>query len=261
MHLGNGAVTPECAVFAATVAAAGLGLAAFSARREAIARPWLTAGVLGSAVFAAQMINLPVLPFSSGHLVGGVLLAIALGPGRGALTMAIVLALQAFLLGDGGVLALGVNIINMALLPAAVVMAYHHWQPATSSTGRRVATIGALAAVATMLAAGAIVLQVAAFRGAEELGALPAFATSMLLIHAWIAVGEGVATAGLVWALGLEPVSPSLPVNEVCLPTRRLALLAVAALMLLAVSPFASGLPDGYEASAQASGWTSLLAE
>jgi cobalt/nickel transport system permease protein len=206
------------------------------------------------------MINVPVLPHSSGHLVGGVLLAIALGPARGALTMAVILALQSLLLGDGGLAALGVNIFNMALLPAALVAAYQQWSAAESPAWQRAAMSGVLAAVATMLAAGAIVLQVAAFRTSADLGQLPSFAASMLGIHALIALGEGLLTAALVYALGLTTeTSPS--TSAVPSTKFRWAALAVATLVLLALIPVASSLPDGYEASAETSAWHALLVE
>src|SRR5688500_12122204 len=122
MHLGNGALTPECAYLTLGAAAASLGFAAAQVRREPLDGHRLaTAGALSAAIFAAQMVNVPVLPFSSAHLVGGVLLAWCLGPALGSLCMAAVLLVQALLLGDGGLLALGANIINMAFVPAGLV--------------------------------------------------------------------------------------------------------------------------------------------
>src|SRR5688572_15566265 len=103
MHLGNGAITPECAVLTVGGAAAGLAAAAVSLRKlESPSGKLLLAGGLGALIFAAQAINVPVWPGISGHLVGGVLLAWALGPGLGAWTMALILAVQALWLGDGG---------------------------------------------------------------------------------------------------------------------------------------------------------------
>jgi cobalt/nickel transport system permease protein len=79
-------------------------------------------GVMGAFVFAAQMINFPVGLGTSGHLVGGALLAIALGPATAATVMTAVLILQAFILQDGGVMALGANVLNMAI--AGVLAGY-----------------------------------------------------------------------------------------------------------------------------------------
>src|SRR5947207_3302456 len=104
MHLGNGAITPECAAVAYGAAAAGLAASAkaLRANRPTMEKLQLAVG-LGCAIFAAQAINVPVAPGISGHLVGGVLLAWALGPALGAWTMAVVLAVQAVTLGDGGI--------------------------------------------------------------------------------------------------------------------------------------------------------------
>src|SRR5207253_6877258 len=113
MHLGNGAITPECAALTYGAAAAGLAAAGgcvFRGKTErdalSLEKLQLAAG-LGCAVLVAQMINVPVAPGMSAHLVGGVLIAWVLGPALGAWTMAIVLAAQAVFLGDGGIAALG----------------------------------------------------------------------------------------------------------------------------------------------------------
>jgi len=83
-------------------------------------------GVMGAFVFAAQMINFPVGPGVSGHLVGGALMAYALGPSSAVITMTAILAVQAFVFQDGGILALGANVFNMAI--AGVLAAYLPYQ-------------------------------------------------------------------------------------------------------------------------------------
>ncbi len=253
MHLGNGAVTPACAAITFAAASAGLGLGIMSARAAGFDRRRVaTAGLLGAAVFAAQMINVPVLPFASAHLVGGVLLAWIVGPGLGALVMAGVLVAQATLLGDGGTMALGANIINMALLPALLVALV---QPRLANVGKamRFATAGAVAGLAVFLAAALIVGEVALFRSGAELSNLSAFTTQMLGTHALIAVGEGLATAGLLGLLAGGTVSLGAPAR---FGMARLAGIAAAAALLLALSPLSSVTPDGYEASLQRSGMT-----
>jgi len=201
MHLGNGAITPECAAITLGAAALGLGAAAASLRREPLSRQKLAlAAGLGALVFAAQAINVPVLPGSSAHLVGGVLLAWVLGPGLGALTMAIILVVQAVVLGDGGMAALGANVLNMALLPAGCVAvgrlkaAEDRWS---------YAACGVAAAVSVPLAAALIVVQTALFRSGAELIGWQEFAARMIATHAWIGLTEGgltlSAVAGLAW--------------------------------------------------------------
>src|SRR5262249_23091387 len=122
MHLAGGALTPQCVALTTGAAAAGLAASAVALRNTRPSRDKLLMAVaLGSFVFAAQAINVPIAPGMSAHLVGGVLLAWMLGPAHGALTMAVILAIQAVVFGDGAVVSLGANVLNMALLPAAIV--------------------------------------------------------------------------------------------------------------------------------------------
>src|SRR5690349_19584781 len=122
MHLGNGAITPECVALTYGSAVAGLSAASVAIRRVGLTHKRLEfAAALGCFVLAAQAVNVPIASGFSGHLVGGVLLAALLGPALGAWTMAVVLAIQALVLGDGGIAAWGGNVINMGLLPAGIV--------------------------------------------------------------------------------------------------------------------------------------------
>src|SRR3982751_6950670 len=85
-------------------------------------------GVMGAFVFAAQMINFPVGVGTSGHLVGGALLACTLGPAAACVVMSAILAIQALVFQDGGILALGANVLNMAVMGVlAGYLPYHLW--------------------------------------------------------------------------------------------------------------------------------------
>lgn len=237
MHLGNEALTSGCAIFTLATAATGLGIAGLAAAKTGFTRRQAaTAAALGGFVFAAQMVNVQVLPFSSAHLVGGVLLAWVLGPAVGALTMAAILATQAFALGDGGTMTLGANIINMALLPAALVALLQ----------RRLAgetAAGALAAAAVLGAAVLIVGEVAMSRGISGLGA---FAWQMIWTHALIGVGEAMMTIALLRVL---PILRHAPAPRLELTPPALAIVTAAALLLAVVSIWSSSLPDAYEAA------------
>ena len=253
MHLGNEALTPECA--AITFGAAGLGLlaAAFAARRQPreAGRATLAAG-LGALVFAAQALNVPVLPGISGHLVGGALLAWTLGPAVGAWTMTAVLLLQALMLGDGGLTVLGANVLNMALLPSALVALARRTASANSGEWRTQAFAGLVAASSVPLAALLIVGETAAFRPATELVGWSDFAGRILAMHAWIGLAEGGLTLGAIVCLTrLEQASA----RSASLATLTAGALAVA------MVPWSSTLPDGYEAAAEQAGWQRLLAE
>jgi cobalt/nickel transport system permease protein len=240
------------------VAGLGLGAAAWSLRSEPLTRHKLAlAAGLGSLVFAAQAINVPVLPGSSAHLVGGVLLAVVLGPGLGALTMGLILLVQALVLGDGGVMALGANVLNMALLPAGLVALGR--KPGSSAEGSRSAYLkaGAIAAISVPLAAMLIVGQTALFRSPAELTGWGDFAVRMIGTHLWIGLAEGGLTVLLVAAVARL----ASPASEGQTNWRPVWISLAAAVLLGVLSACSSSLPDGYEVAAERSGMAWLLAE
>jgi cobalt/nickel transport system permease protein len=249
MHLGNGALTPECAAITWGAAAIGLSAAAASLRSESISRQKLAlAATLGTMVFAAQAINVQVLPGTSAHLVGGVLAAWMLGPGLGAWTMAIVLAVQALVLGDGALAALGANTFNMALLPAASVAAIRRLQLAEGRWSHLTAAV--VAAACVPLAALLIVGETALFRSGAELAGWSEFAARMIGAHLWIGMLEGGVTLAIVSALAWCS-SPAHPLSW-----RTAVVSAVMAAALAGMAPWSSSLPDGYQAAAQS--WSAL---
>jgi cobalt/nickel transport system permease protein len=265
MHLGNGALTPECAALA--LGAAGIGLAAAAAdvirvRREQTSRPNLALAFgLGTLVFAAQAWNVPVLPGVSAHLVGGVLLAWMLGPGLGAWTMAVVLALQAVLLGDGGITSLGANILNMALLPAGSVYACRKVIAASANEAgwKRVGLASLLSAAAVVLAAAVIPLESALFRSTADLAGWSDFATRMIVTHLGVGLFEGLTTLALLFALS-RVTARATPNGQSHLAWRALLVTGALSLALAALAiTSSSSLLDGYEASAQRSGMSWLL--
>lgn len=247
MHLGNGAVSPECVVLGIGVAGAGLAVAAAGLRRQSPTREqMLTAAGLGALVFAAQAVNVSVWPGISAHLVGGVLLAWTLGPALGSLTMALILALQALLLGDGGLAALGANVLNMALAPAAIVAIARRYSHSAASAG-----LAAL--VSVPLAAAMIVAETSLFRPASELAGWSSFAALMVGAHVWIGVLEAGVSIGAVVAMRSINIGSA---------HRRLALCFASAVLLAVVAlPLASNFPDGYEAAAEGGGRAALLSE
>lgn len=249
MHLGNGAITPECAALTYGAAAAGLGLAAATLRtaKPTVEKLQLAAG-LGCAVFAAQAINVPIAPGISGHFVGGVLLAWALGPALGAWTMALVLVAQALVLGDGDLAALGANILNMALLPAGLVAAGKRFETIKRRHLVWQFELGAAALLAVILAAALIIGETALFRPAAELSAWSSFAARMLAYHAWIGLLEGCATIAVVTMIHMAAV------GRRWLTFPQMFGLAAVAILIGMFAPLSSSLPDGYEAAAERSG-------
>jgi cobalt/nickel transport system permease protein len=248
MHLGNGAITPECGLFALGAAATSTVVALAVARSKPLDRnATYTAAALGAAVFAAQMFNVQILPFSSVHLIGGVLLAWTLGPPLGLLMMAAILGLEAALLGDGGLLALGVNVINMGLVPALFVAAARRLTSRGGSL-RTGIVLAATAMLATIAAAGLVTIEVAIGRNAGQLEGWRPFAGQMLASHALFGVLEAAATLAIVGLLGGLRRPSGAPLQ---LPRAWSAGIAGAAIIIAILSApqfgFASGAPDGYE--------------
>jgi len=211
-------------------------------------------GVLGAFLFAAQMINFSIPGTgSSGHLGGGLLLTILLGPHAAFLTIASVLIVQALFFADGGLLALGCNIFNLGFFPAFVAYPHIYKKIAGERPGQARRTVAAIAAsiVGLQLGAFAVVLETVS----SGITSLPfsTFVALMLPIHLAIGIVEGVVTAAVatfVYKARPEIVQEAavpLPVAGHPLRNVLLAFLAAALLTGGVVSWFASGDPDGLE--------------
>ena len=195
-------------------------------------------GVMGAFVFAAQMINFPVGVGTSGHLVGSALLAYTVGPAAAVVVMTAILAIQALIFQDGGLLALGANVFNMAI--AGVGAAYLPYRYLAAGSWRKLGVfVGAFASVAV---AAALALGELRFSGVPM--PLPVIGVSIGLFLISAAI-EGAITVGVVGAIGrLNPNWVRTPESE----SRSRALLGVAAVLMGAIGAlFASELPDGLE--------------
>lgn len=225
----SGAVCPVTAAVSLVGVAAS---AALLVRRPVSAPRAGDFALTGAAVFALQMLNYPVWGGVSGHLIGGVFASALLGVPGGVLCMALVLLAQTLLFADGGLLMLGANVLNMALLGAGVGGLLMAWL-----RGR-----GWARGAAVALAGGASVMLAAMALGVELLacGKAPLSAVGTLLaVHLALACVEGVATLGLLALVR--------PAEGVALPRRgTVALTALVAAALL-LSPFASAFPDAFE--------------
>jgi len=201
MHMSDGIVDAPTSIGYGVIAAVGLALAAAGARRDLDERTAPMAGLVAAFVFATQMINFPVLPGVSGHLLGGALAAILVGPWAGALCVAIVLVVQALLFADGGLSALGTNITNMALVGTAagflVALALRRY--ALRGRGWLFAVAFTSALVNTVVAAASFVLQY--WMGGSTGIGLGTVAVALLGVHTLIGVGEGLITALTVGAV------------------------------------------------------------
>ena len=201
MHIPDGFIDGSTSVVAGAVAIGALGLSLHKAGDIVEDGRAPMAGLVAAFVFAGQMVNFPVASGTSGHLLGGVLAAILLGPWLGSIVVAVVVSVQSLLFADGGLSALGLNVINMAIVPAfagyAVFFVIRKVLPAT-----RPSVVGAAAATAWL----SVVLASVAFAveylvGGNGAASLATVATAMIGVHAVIGVGEAVITGLVVAAL------------------------------------------------------------
>ncbi|BBZ07258.1 cobalamin biosynthesis protein CbiM [Mycolicibacterium doricum] len=205
MHLSDGIVNAPTSLLLGVTAIGALGFCVTRARSELDERAVPLAGLVAAFIFAVQMVNFPILPGVSGHLLGGALAAILVGPFAGALCIALVLTVQALLFADGGVTALGPNIINMAVFGVAAgygsaVLLYALVRRRAHVSVTAVAVVAFLAAlVATVCAATGFVLEFAI--GGAAPASLAAVLAYMGGMHVLIGVGEGAITALTVVAV------------------------------------------------------------
>jgi cobalt/nickel transport system permease protein len=207
------------------------------------------AGIMGAFIFAAQMINFPVAGGTSGHFIGAALAFIVLGPWLGLLTMTAVIALQALLFQDGGLVVMGANIFIMGIVPGFIGYAFYSL---TQERGRRVQAAGtAVAAWISIMAAAFVTTLLLAFSGTTSLAvAMPA----MLGVHALIGVGEALITvAALAFLRRTRP--KTLRDSDAGERSSWLVLALIAVLVVLLLAPFASGHPDGLEWVAEMTGF------
>ncbi|WP_083410779.1 energy-coupling factor ABC transporter permease [Mycolicibacterium rutilum] len=205
MHMSDGIVNAPTSLIFGVLAALAVAFCAAKARNELDERTVPLAGLVAAFIFAVQMVNFPILPGVSGHLLGGALAAILVGPYTGALCIAIVLVVQSLLFADGGVTALGTNIVNMAVigLAAGYATAVLLYAVARRRGDVPVAGLGTIAFIAaligTVCAAMGFVLEYAIGGAAPtSIGAVTGY---MLGTHALIGIGEGLITAITVMAV------------------------------------------------------------
>lgn len=264
MHVPDHFLDDPTSATTAVVSLAAVGYAAYRAREDLTPRRVALTAATTAFVFAVQMLNYPVAAGTSGHLMGGALAAALVGPWLGVLSVTAVLLVQALVFADGGLTALGTNVLLMAVVGTLVGWAV--------TRGVLRATRGRGAAAAA--GAGALVsvpVSAAVFAGLfAGGGTVPVpvgeLVGQMLGVHLLVGLGEALITAGVVGlVLAVAPgvaavearrapaLAPSAPVAAV-----RRAVLALGTGALLAavvVSSFAAATPDGLEATAESVGF------
>jgi cobalt/nickel transport system permease protein len=195
MHISNGIIGVPGSALAGLLAAAAVALCLVRAKADLDDRLAPMAGLVAAFLFAVQMLNFPVLPGVSGHLLGGALAVMLVGPWVGSLCVALVLAVQALLFADGGLTALGLNILNMGIVGTFVayglIVLVLKVVPRTNAGV--VATAWVAAIVSVVVASQAFVLEYA-LDGTTSIS-LATISGTMAGFHLLIGIGEGLITA------------------------------------------------------------------
>ncbi|MEV6040616.1 energy-coupling factor ABC transporter permease [Nonomuraea sp. NPDC052116] len=278
MHVPDGFFNAATSISAGVVAAAGVTVCLRGARRELDDRTAPMAGLVAAFIFAVQMLNFPVAAGTSGHLLGGALAAILVGPYTGVLCMAVVLLVQGVFFADGGLTALGINITIMGVV--TVVVGWGIFRLVTGLTKGRVAVAAFLAALVSV-PASALAFTLLFWIGGTAPIEVGAVAAAMGGVHVLIGIGEALITAMTVSAVlavrpdlvygargltkplvlrGAEGATTTVGGQEpVAAPGRLKPFLlgGVGLTLVLAgvVSFFASSSPDGLEAVAENKGF------
>lgn len=261
LHAPDGFFSVPVSVAFWIVTAAVLGIAVRQANRTLDERAIPTLGVLAAFIFAAQMVNFQVAGGTSGHLLGGVLAAVLLGPWAGSIVMACVIAVQALVFQDGGLVVMGANIFNMGIIGTLGGYALYR---AIAGLGRgwrwQLVAAGVAAWFAVEAAAIVTSFQLALSDTSPLNVALPAMAG----VHALIGLGEAAITvAALAFIASVRPdllqareraiaTGQAAPAGGIRAalrsgPTWLAAGIVVSALVVVILAPFASSHPDGLE--------------
>ncbi|MFF9060026.1 energy-coupling factor ABC transporter permease [Streptomyces sp. NPDC014882] len=201
MHVPDGFINAPTSAVTGVVAAGAIAVSLRGARRELDERTAPLAGLVAAFIFAVQMLNFPVAAGTSGHLLGGALAAILVGPFTGVLCVSVVLLMQGILFADGGLTALGVNITDMALVTTVVAYAVFRGLLRILPRGRRSVTVASFAAALLSVPAAALAFTLVYAVGGTTEVAIGKVVTAMVGVHVLIGVGEAAITALTVGAV------------------------------------------------------------
>ena len=216
-------------------------------------------GMMSALIFVLQMINFPVAAGTSGHLLGGALAVIVLGPRLGLICLSVVVIIQSLLFADGGLSALGVNVLNMAIVTSATSwFIVKYWIKFIGKNKTSIVTVSVLAGILS------VVFSSIAFTIQYAIGGTISIPVGTVLIamvstHLIIGLGEGIITALIVTLL--MRVRPDLVYaydrsDENTTKVSFYGLFIILILLLSLVTPFASSSPDGLESVAEEFGFT-----
>ncbi|MER6321548.1 energy-coupling factor ABC transporter permease [Streptomyces coelicoflavus] len=201
MHVPDGFINAPTSAVTGVVAAGAIAVSLRGARRELDERTAPLAGLVAAFIFAVQMLNFPVAAGTSGHLLGGALAAILVGPYTGVLCVSVVLLMQGILFADGGLTALGVNITDMAIVTTVVAYALFRGLVKVLPRTRRSVTVASFVAALVSVPAAALAFTFLYWIGGTTDVSIGKVATAMIGVHLLIGIGEAVITALTVGAV------------------------------------------------------------
>lgn len=206
MHVPDGFFDAPTSIGAGVVTAGAVGIGLRKAADDLSDRMAPMAGLVAAFIFALQMLNFPVASGTSGHLLGGALAAVLVGPWIGIVCVAIVLLVQGLLFADGGLTAYGLNTVLIAVVPALVAWAvFLAVRSVLPRTRRSVVAASAVGAFVSVPAAAAVFAVLFAIGGSVDLE-FSSVLTAMVGTHVLIGIGEAIITAAVVSAVvGTRP--------------------------------------------------------
>lgn len=257
MHVADGLLSPAVCLATGAVAAGTVGLSLRQLNQSLSVRTVPLTAMLAALIFAGQMVNFPLFGAPvSGHLLGGVLAAVMLGPWAGCVALALVLCVQLVLFSDGGWLAYGANVLNMGVVGSlggyAVYTALRRW----FAGNRGVVIAAVIAAWVSVLAASTLFCIEFACSHPREAFDLSRIFLLMTSFHSLIGVGEALITGGVLsYIVAVRPDLIYQPATTGGLVTGTGRVLWTGAVVALAIAaflaPFASEYADGLEAVAE----------
>lgn len=257
MHLPNEVLSPTIALTCYIASGTAITYASIKAKNSLDDQQIPLMGVMSAFVFAAQMVNFPILPGTSGHLCGSVLLAILLGPHLALLCMTSILTVQCLLFQDGGLLALGANILNMGVLPC--YLGYHLYKKllGTKPNSYKKLFYATFLSTATSVFAASLLIPFEIHLSQTTTFPLPLFLLTMGGVHILIAIVEALITYSILQFLASTnpQLLPQIPLPNQTTKLQTSTILTTLALFTLlsatTLSLLASQLPDGLEWSLQ----------
>lgn len=257
LHIPDGFLSLTVSILSWIITIILVGIAVKQSQKELKEKQIPLMGIMAAFIFAAQMINFPVAGGTSGHMIGGALAAIILGPWAGILVMTSVVSLQGLLFQDGGLLVMGANILNMGIIPALIGFGLFR---IASNHGKTIrTTMVAAAAWLSVLSAALLTAIQLWLSGTSPAGIVfPA----MLGIHALIGIGEALISVAAFSFIA--QIRPDLLSTAMASKHTSKAWIFVGGLISLAVvflAPLASAFPDGLERVAEDHGFLEIAQE